>query len=240
MSAFSKRCRYYVGMPKLISSEQHASDSTTAEDSLSLGARLRTETHDQHRSTESRPFIVSLMKGELSLEDYTRYLAQMAWVYEALESRTPSETDFAIYDARLDRLAEIENDLVALGAADWRTSHPALASTERYAARLRELVATDDPRFVAHHYTRYLGDLSGGQAISRLVARHYAATDEQLAFYRFDGIENHVQFKRAYREQLDALPLSDEQSAAVVAEALAAFEFNGALFDELHHATAAA
>lgn len=227
-------------MPKLISAELHASDSAIAEDSLSLGARLRTETHEQHRSTESRPFIVALMKGELSIEDYTRYLAQMAWVYEALESRTPSETDFAIYDARLDRLAEIEKDLAALGAADWRTSHPALASTERYTARLRELVATDDPRFVAHHYTRYLGDLSGGQAISRLVARHYAATDEQLAFYRFDGIDNHVQFKRAYREQLDALPLSDEQSAAVVAEALAAFEFNGALFDELQHATAAA
>jgi heme oxygenase len=164
----------------------------------------------------------------------------MAWVYEALESRTPSETDFAIYDPRLDRLAEIEKDLVALGAADWRTSHPALASTERYTERLREFVATDDPRFVAHHYTRYLGDLSGGQAISRLVARHYAATDEQLSFYRFDGIDNNVQFKRDYRAQLDALPLSDEQSAAVVAEALAAFEFNGALFDELHHALAAA
>ncbi|AMB58042.1 hypothetical protein AWU67_03260 [Microterricola viridarii] len=93
---------------------------------------------------------------------------------------------------------------------------------------------------MAHHYTRYLGDLSGGQAISRLVARHYAATDEQLAFYRFDGIENHVHFKREYREQLDALPLSDEESAAVVDEALAAFEFNGALFDELHTPAVAA
>ncbi|WP_161498732.1 biliverdin-producing heme oxygenase [Microterricola pindariensis] len=227
-------------MPKLISPESHVSETVVSEDPLALGARLRTETHDQHRSTESRTFIVRLMKGELSLADYTRYLAQMAWVYEALESRTPSESDFAIYDVRLNRLAEIESDLVALGAADWRSSHPALPSTQRYADRLRELVATDSPRYVAHHYTRYLGDLSGGQAISRLVARHYAATDEQLAFYRFDGIENHVHFKREYREQLDALPLSEEESAAVVEEALAAFEFNGALFDELQTPAVAA
>lgn len=240
LSAICVFRRYYVGMPKLISAENAATELVADEDSLALGARLRTETHDQHRSTESRPFIVELMKGELALADYTRYLAQLAWVYEALESRATSEDDFDIYDERLNRFTEIESDLVALGAADWRSSHPALPATRVYADRLRELAASNDPRFVAHHYTRYLGDLSGGQAISRLVARHYAATDEQLAFYRFDGIENHVQFKRSYREQLDALPLSAEESAAVVAEALAAFEYNGALFDELHTPAVAA
>lgn len=227
-------------MPKLISAENAAPELVADEASLALGARLRTETHDQHRSTESSTFIVQLMKGELTLDDYTRYLAQMAWVYEALESRVVTDDDFAIYDERLNRLSEIESDLVALGAADWRESHPALPSTQLYVDRLRELAATNDPRFVAHHYTRYLGDLSGGQAISRLVARHYGATDEQLAFYRFDGIENHVHFKRNYREQLDALPLTAEQSAAVVAEAIAAFEYNGALFSELHRPVAAA
>lgn len=226
-------------MPKLISPEIVASE-ITEDGPLALGARLRTETHDQHRSTESATFIVQLMKGELTLADYTRYLAQMAWIYEALESRTPSDDDFAIYDSRLDRLAAIESDLVALGAAEWRTSHPALASTQRYVDRLGELVASNDPSFAAHHYTRYLGDLSGGQAISRLVARHYEATDEQLSFYRFDDIENHVHFKREYREQLDALPLSEEEAAAVVAEAIAAFEYNGALFEELSTAVAAA
>lgn len=227
-------------MPKLISAENAVVEPVTDEASLALGARLRTETHDQHRSTESSTFIVELMKGELTLADYTRYLAQMAWVYEALESRVPTADDFAIYDERLNRLGEIESDLVALGAADWRTSHPALPATQLYVDRLRELAASNDPRFVAHHYTRYLGDLSGGQAISRLVARHYAATDDQLAFYRFDGIDNHVHFKRNYREQLDALPLSEEESAAVVAEAIAAFEFNGALFAELHRPAVAA
>ncbi len=226
-------------MPKLISAEDVASDASVSHASLPLGARLRTETHDQHRSTESSTFIVQLMKGELTLSDYTRYLAQMAWVYEALESRTPSDTEFSIYDSRLDRLASIESDLVALGATNWRTSHPALPSTQRYTERLRELATTHDPRFVAHHYTRYLGDLSGGQAISRLVARHYDATEDQLSFYRFDDIENHVHFKRHYREQLDALPLTEEESTAVVAEAIAAFEYNGALFSELNTAVAA-
>ncbi len=216
-------------MPNLIDTEEP----------LALGARLRHETMGVHRSTETRPFIVALMKGELSINEYTRYLGQLAWIYEALESRDPREGDSDLYDQRLFRLAEIEKDLVALGAANWRTCHPPLKSTSRYAAHVAGLAGAADARYLAHHYTRYLGDLSGGQAISRLVARHYDANAEQLNFYRFDGIENLVQFKRSYREGLDALPLTSEEQDAVVAEAMLAFEFNGALFDELHQSLAA-
>lgn len=218
-------------MPNLIDTEDALA--------LALGARLRHETMDVHRSTETRPFIVALMKGELSIAEYTRYLAQLAWIYEALESRAPQEGDSELYDQRLVRLAEIENDLAALGAANWRTSNPPLESTTRYATHLAGLAASADLRYLAHHYTRYLGDLSGGQAISRLVARYYGASDEQLGFYRFDGIENIVKFKRSYREGLDALPLTSEEQDAVVAEAMLAFEFNGALFDELHQSLSA-
>ncbi|OJX63203.1 MAG: hypothetical protein BGO95_09085 [Micrococcales bacterium 73-13] len=198
-----------------------------------LSELLRASTSDQHRRAETRTFISALMGGELALEDYVRYLAQLAHVYEALESRDASDDPAPLGDPRLARLAAIESDLAALGVADWRERHPALPSTAAYAARLREVAAGGVPEYLAHHYTRYLGDLSGGQAIGAMIARHYGATPEQLSFYRFDGIEKPVVYKRAYREALDALELDEAERGIAAAEAQAAFDHNAAMFDEL-------
>jgi len=198
-----------------------------------LSALLRSATADQHQRAETRPFISDLMGGKLSLAAFIEYTAQLAYVYEALEARDVSRDPAPLDDPRLARMASIESDLTALGAGDWRVTHPALPSTAAYAARLRELADGRCAEYLAHHYTRYLGDLSGGQAIGAMIARHYGATPEQLAFFRFEGIEKPVVYKREYREALDALELTAEEREAVVAEARAAFDFNAAIFDEL-------
>jgi heme oxygenase len=200
---------------------------------LDVAALVRAASADDHRAAESRGYIVQLMGGELSLEEYTRYLAQFGWVYEALEERGSRDGDPAVFDPELARMAAIEADLAALGAADWRTSHPALPATAEYAAHLRA-VSDDDVRYLAHHYTRYLGDLSGGQAIARLVARHYGATPEQLSFYRFDIAEDGVvRYKRGYREAMNDLALAPEQVDLLIAEVRTSFRMNSAIFEAL-------
>lgn len=207
---------------------------TVTEVDTGLAARLREATAPEHRDTETRGFITRLMGGELDLVAYTDYLAQYAYVYQALEARQPLATDPEfLTDPGLVRLPSIESDLVHLGAADWRTTHPALPATAEYAAHLESIARDELPRYVAHHYTRYLGDLSGGQAIAALVARHYGATENQLAFYRFETIDSPVRYKRAYREGLDALPFSEDQAQTLFAEAKRAFVFNGAIFEAL-------
>ena len=198
-----------------------------------LSVLLRTATADHHQHAETRQFIGALMGGELTIADYVRYLAQLAYIYEALEARDGSTDPAPMGDDRLARLASIESDLTALGAADWRETHPALPSTIAYANRLRELSVGHVPEYLAHHYTRYLGDLSGGQAIGAMIARHYGATPGQLAFAHFAQIEKPVIYKREYREALDALDFTDAQRQAAIDEARAAFDFNAALFDEL-------
>lgn len=194
---------------------------------------VRESSLEAHRAAEQSPFIVALMRGELSLADYTRYLAQFAHVYEALEERMPRADDPAIIDPRLSRLAAIESDLLELSVADWRAEHPALSATAAYAAHIRSIGEDDTAAYLAHHYTRYLGDLSGGQAISRLVARHYAVAPGQLGFYRFEGIDEIVPFKRAYRDGLNGLGLDPHTADRFVAEVNAAYRFNTAIFDEL-------
>lgn len=213
--------------------------STLTEADFDLAAFIRASSSEQHRGTEQRSFITDLMGGKLSLADYTRYLAQYGWLYEVLEEAVlrvnldsvPGLS--ALFDPKLARMASIESDLVALGAADWRESHPPLAATVAYAEHLKSLGEADGVQVLAHHYTRYLGDLSGGQAISALVARHYAATPEQLSFYRFESIDSVVTYKRGYREGMNALTLSSDDIDLLVREVDASFTFNGSLFDAL-------
>jgi heme oxygenase len=187
------------------------------------------------------------MSGELDLAAYTAYLAQYAYVYQALESRPPRSDDPAPLwngargEGPLDRMAAIDSDLRELGASDWRRAHPPLAATAAYVERIESLEPADVARYLAHHYTRYLGDLSGGQAIAKLVARHYGASESQLGFYRFEGIDSPVRFKRAYREAIDALDFTDDQERALLDEAQVAFALNSAIFDALDaHVTASA
>lgn len=204
---------------------------------LPLSQDLRESTRKEHESAETSPFIAGLMRGALSLEDYTRYLVNMAWLYEALEAKCgegePLPGSETLWDERLRRIASITSDLENLGVHSWRdTTHPSGAMAS-YIAHLNALTGRDDPRLVAHHYTRYLGDLSGGQAIAALVARHYGANEDQLSFYRFEDIDNLVHFKQSYREALDQIQLDEKQHRSVVEEARGAFVRNQRVFDDL-------
>ena len=205
-----------------------------------LSLHLRQATMAEHKSAESSPFIVGLMGGSLRLSDYTRYLVNMAWLYQALEEQVLQGEALpgseALWDPRLNRVESITSDLENLGVSDWsHTTKPSGAMTS-YIEHLKSLGGRSDPRLIAHHYTRYLGDLSGGQAIAALVARHYQATPEQLSFYRFEKIDNLVSFKQAYREALDGVSLTESEHDTVITEAKLAFVRNQNVFADLDHA----
>ena len=86
---------------------------------------------------------------------------------------------------------------------------------------------------IAHHYTRYLGDLSGGQAIGRILDRTFELDGKGIAFYDFPEIEKPKIYKDGYRARLDALGMSAEEQDRVVDEVKVAFRLNQALFVEL-------
>lgn len=203
-----------------------------------LAELLRESSRPQHRSAESSDFITRLMKGELDLQAYTKYLINMAWLYQALEAKVaegePFESSEALWDDKLNRLESISRDLEALGVINWRATTAPTESMASYIAHIEALTGKSDLRLVAHHYTRYLGDLSGGQAISALVARHYNASVEQLSFYRFTQIDDLVRYKENYREALNGLAISPEDIEKLVREVQLAFEFNQKVFEDLN------
>ena len=196
-----------------------------------ISTLMRESSMSDHKSAESASFIKQLMGGELSAADYVRYLNQMAYVYQALERNLPDAAELP-YAPELKRFDSIVGDLERLGVADW-TQTAMLPATAAYVARLEELGGTEDVRLIAHHYTRYLGDLSGGQAIGALVRRHYGLSEDQTSFYHFAKIEAVVPFKEAYREALDNLDVTDDELLVLISEVKFAFKLNQQLFVEL-------
>lgn len=192
---------------------------------------MRESSMSDHKGAENAGFIKQLMGGELSAADYTRYLNQMIFVYQAMEAKLPDagEVPFA---PELKRFKSMVADLKKLGVENWSETEM-LPATKDYVARINSLGGIEDVRLLAHHYTRYLGDLSGGQAIGALVRRHYGLTEEQTSFYHFAKIEAVVPFKESYRAAVDTLDLTDDELLLLVAEVRAAFKLNQQLFVEL-------
>jgi heme oxygenase len=189
--------------------------------------------------------MTDLMKGPGTREDYIALVVQHYYVYEALEGAEAVFADdpevAAFATPRLTRLPAIEADLEFLLGADWRRLITALPTTVEYVERIRRIA---DERwaggFIAHHYTRYLGDLSGGQHIRKLMQRQFGFETNGVGFYLFDEIASPTDFKNTYREQLDAVAWSDTERERVIEEVVTAYRFNTELFVDLSRAKAAA
>lgn len=204
-----------------------------------LSAEIKTATAAAHSAAEETSFIDDLITGQRDVISYRRLLEQSYLFYSALEASSKAlahEEHFApLFDARLLRLTHLASDLTALhGSAKWRGGLTMLPATARYVQRLNEIGANNDGvAMIAHHYVRYLGDLSGGQVIAKMMQRHYGVGSEAVNFYRFTEIPKPKPYKDDYRSRLDAIELSDEQREYLLDEAVAGFHFNTAIFREL-------
>ena len=86
---------------------------------------------------------------------------------------------------------------------------------------------------VGHHYTRYLGDLSGGQILKNIAQNAMGLTDGGLDFYEFPDIGDKKEFKELYRETLNKLPVDQHDVDAIITEANYAFRLNMYMFEEM-------
>jgi heme oxygenase len=211
-------------------------DETRSE--LSFSERIKAASWTAHRHAEESPFVHSLLSGELSREEYARLVAQHYFVYDALEAGALVMAEDAVagpfVHPALARVPSLEADLAYLLGDDWRVQIKPTDATTAYCNRLREIVTTWPGGFVAHHYVRYMGDLSGGQVIRRVVQRAYELEDNQgAAFYVFDGIEDRAEFKAHYRSLLDAAPWSNDEQERIIAEVLAGYEYNSTMMESL-------
>ncbi|MEU9475220.1 biliverdin-producing heme oxygenase [Streptomyces sp. NPDC048191] len=198
----------------------------------SLSALIRTASHEQHVAAETSTFMTGLLGGRLGVTAYARYTEQLWFVYEALESGAgrlaadPVAGPFI--RPELFRLAALERDLTHLRGPGWRAGLSALPATREYADRVRDCAERWPGGYVAHHYTRYLGDLSGGQIIRDRAERTWGFTKkgDGVRFYVFEGVSNPAAFKRGYRALLDAVDADDLERQRMTDECKRAFALN--------------
>ncbi|GAA3495861.1 biliverdin-producing heme oxygenase [Streptomyces prasinosporus] len=205
----------------------------------SFSTLIRTASHEQHVEAETSTFMSDLLGGRLGVDAYARYTEQLWFVYEALESGVrelaPDPVAGPFVRPELFRLASLERDLAHLRGPGWRATLGALPATLAYAERVAACARDWPAGYVAHHYTRYLGDLSGGQVIRDKAERTwgFARKGDGVRFYVFEEIPNPAAFKRGYRELLDAVPVDDLEKQRVVAECKRAFALNTDVFRAL-------
>ncbi|SFW62135.1 heme oxygenase (biliverdin-producing) [Amycolatopsis australiensis] len=205
-------------------------------DARPFSATLRASTLEVHEKANYSTYMRALLGGELTREGYTQLAIQYYFVYGAIEAASdamaghPVGGEFVFDELR--RLPNLERDLAHLVGPGWRSTIAPLASTQAYVSRIRE-ASSWAGGYVAHHYTRYLGDIAGGQAIRRLLEREYGLTEAGALFYHFDRIGSAPRFRDEYRTKLDNAPWDESERARVIDETLVAFECNVAVFDEL-------
>ncbi|MGP3990373.1 biliverdin-producing heme oxygenase [Streptomyces sp. 3N207] len=224
-------------MPSAASHSQDTSHDTPPD----FSALIRTASHEQHTEAENSSFMSEMLGGRLGVAAYTRYTEQLWFIYGALEGAADKLTHDPVAGpfvrGELFRLPALERDLTHLhaGRADWREGLTPLPATAAYAARIAELGREWPGGYVAHHYTRYLGDLSGGQIIRGTAEKTwgFARKGDGVRFYVFDAIDNPAAFKREYRALLDALPCDELEKRRIVDECKHAFALNTAVFREL-------
>ncbi|MCP1387685.1 biliverdin-producing heme oxygenase [Corynebacterium sp. TA-R-1] len=215
-------------------------ETLTKPASQQLSEALKAHTAAAHDQAENSRFMAGLAHGELSKDDVTRLTVQYWHIYTALEAavrRASSHPAVALVaDPRLERVPALEADLAALLGADWREHAAATEATEEYVAELNALGAEDGPAVIAHHYVRYLGDISGGQVLARVFAQHYGLEDEALHFYDFAEIGKIPPYRKAYKAALDEMALTEDETTALIETAKRAFGLNMGVFRSLDRA----
>ncbi|MGW6913556.1 biliverdin-producing heme oxygenase [Kitasatospora sp. NPDC054939] len=202
---------------------------------------LRTASSEEHEAAEQSSFMSHLLGGRLGIDAYADLTGQLWYVYRALEGCAEELAGHPLagpfIDPALLRTEAIERDLEHLRGPGWREGLAPLPATAAYVARVEELAETWPGGYIAHHYTRYLGDLSGGQIIRGIAEKTwgFARKGDGVRFYVFEGIDNPAAFKREYRARLDAagLALDEVERRRVVEECKRAFVLNGAIFRDL-------
>jgi heme oxygenase len=206
-----------------------------------LATRLREGTQKSHTAAENTAFMKCFLKGIVEIVPFRKLLANLYLVYSTLEAELKRHADHPIvgkmYFPEIDRQSNLEQDLAFYFGDDWRSQIVPLKAGQVYVDRLIELSNTDPACLIAHSYTRYMGDLSGGQALKHIIRSALdLPSDRGTTFYEFEQlptVEAKKEFKEKYRHALDSLVLDEATILRIVEEANYAFTLNRNVVDEL-------
>ncbi|XP_074839951.1 heme oxygenase 1 isoform X2 [Carettochelys insculpta] len=201
---------------------------------------LKEATKEVHERAESTEFMKNFQKGQLSLREFKMVMASLYYIYSALEEEIEGNKDHpafipVYFPAELHRKAALQQDLEYFYGPLWREEISCPEATQKYVDRLHYVGQHEPELLVAHAYTRYLGDLSGGQVLKKIAqkALHLPSTGEGLQFFTFEGVSSATKFKQLYRSRMNSIEMDPATKKRVLEEAKRAFLLNIQVFEEL-------
>ena len=206
--------------------------------SNNLAMKLRVGTQQAHTNSENVGFMKCFIKGVVDKNCFIQLLSNFYFVYSELEAAIEKHKQHPvislIYFPELNRQSSLKQDMLFYYGNQWQETIKPSPATQAYIARIQQISTHEPALLLAHSYTRYLGDLSGGQMLqkiaqSALKLSGYTGT----SFYNFEQIPDKHAFKEKYRQALDKLPIDDTSADKIVAEANHAFKLNMQIFQEL-------
>ena len=207
---------------------------------VALAAQLREGTKKSHTMAENTGFVSCFLKGVVDKASYRTLVADLFFVYSAMEEEIGKLRAAGhpvvgpVGFPELNRRETLEQDLAFYFGDNWRTSVKATPAAQDYVARIHQIAQEQPELLVGHHYTRYIGDLSGGQILKNIAQKAMNLGEHDgLRFYEFEAIPDEKGFKTNYRATLDNLPIDQAVADRIVEEANHAFHLNMKMFQEL-------
>lgn len=203
-----------------------------------LASKLRAGTQQAHTNAEHTEFMRSFVKGGIDKSVVGQLLGNLYYVYDQLETELNLNKAHPVvgrmYFPELNRTDNLGKDLTALYGKNWRFQVSMTPNAQGYVSRIREVSAVNPILLISHAYTRYMGDLSGGQSLKK-VAREIMglAENETISFYEFTQLGDLNEFKGKYREALNSLDVDEDQVNQMVEEAILAFTLNMRMMADL-------
>ena len=200
--------------------------------------QIKEGTKKSHSAAENTSFVKSFLRGVVNKQSYRGLISDFYFVYSALEEEVTKLKDHPVVGSldlpELRRKISLEMDVRYYYGPIWRSLIKPSEACERYVNRIREVAKNEPELLVGHHYTRYLGDLSGGQILKGIAQKAMELGDGQgLKFYDFEKIEDTKAYKSGYRGILNDLSIDQHQADAIIVEANYAFRLNMYMFDTL-------
>ncbi|CDN14949.1 Heme oxygenase [Richelia intracellularis] len=206
--------------------------------SSNLAGKLRVGTQKSHTAAENVGFMKCFVKGVVDKDCFAKFLSNLYFVYSALEGGIKNyknhPTVGVMYFPELNRQDALVKDMEFYYGNQWQEQIKPSAATQVYLQRLHQLVTHTPELLIGHTYTRYMGDLSGGQMLQRIAQSGLNLTGFQgTSFYNFEQIPDKKAFKDTYRIALNSVPVDDVTAEKIVGEANYAFQLNMEMVQEL-------
>lgn len=205
--------------------------------SRGLALQLDDGTRKSHSIAENTAFVTGFFRGLSNRKSFASLVCSLYYVYSTMEKALDDCQDKRVRSLdfkELRRIKALERDMQYFYGPQWRSITSPSPATVEYCKFIEKTAKSKPYLLIAHQYTRYLGDLFGGQLMGGMASKSLQLQDGAgIAFYQFQGIPDSRAFIDGWYLRLNNLSLSFQEKEDLVDEANTVFQLNIALLEEL-------